>query len=137
MKQTKIIIKYAPFVFNQPTDTVCEEVIRLDDLKEQRAKEFLANPIKRLYDDLINNIDNIYPSTTLILGINNKQRFVSCQSLLDYIENKYLKSSKPSLNNDFKKESPNEKFNEYLDDKRKRKQIGEHQDIIGNPIIKS
>lgn len=43
---------------------------------------------KELYNDLIENVDNIYPKFTLVRGLNNKESYVSVQAILDYIENK-------------------------------------------------
>ena len=59
MKQTKNIIKYAPFVFNHPTDAVCEEVITLEDLKEliENCKKFIPPdcPVKKLIKKKVNS----------------------------------------------------------------------------------
>lgn len=40
---------------------------------------------QELFDDLVDNIDNIYPQAEVTRGINNREKYVQCQNLLDYL----------------------------------------------------
>ena len=55
---------------------------------------YISQLVKReVFEDLVNNIDDIHPFIQLVKGTNNKMRFVSCQALLDYIEKRHLSTS--------------------------------------------
>ena len=53
------------------------------DKELQKAKQ-------EVFDDLLNNIDNIRPKIDLVKGINNKSGYVEKQALFDYLEKKQL-----------------------------------------------